>query len=78
MSEDHFEESVAQRDLVNRVLAQLPTASVMCLLLDAEGFSYREIAEILQDSLSAVRSRLARARQSFQQLYNRLDREERS
>lgn len=78
MSEDHFEESVVQRDLVNHVLAQLPTASVMCLLLDAEGFSYREIAEILQDSLSAVRSRLARARQSFQQLYNRLDREERS
>jgi len=78
MSEDHFEERVVQRDLVNRVFAQLPTASVSCLLLDAEGFSYREIAEILQDSLSAVRSRLARARQSFQQLYNRLDREERS
>lgn len=78
LSEDRFEESVAQRDLINRVLAQLPAASVTCLLLDAEGFSYREIAEILQDSLSAVRGRLARARRSFQQLYNRLDREERS
>jgi RNA polymerase sigma-70 factor (ECF subfamily) len=78
VSEERFEESVAQRDLVNRVLAQLPATSVTCLLLDAEGFSYREIAEILQGSLSAVRGRLARARRSFQQLYTRLDREERS
>src|SRR5580700_12350402 len=62
VSDDHFEEQVMERDLVKRVLAQLPTASAICLLLDAEGFTYSEIAETLQDSLSAVRSRLARAR----------------
>ncbi len=65
-------------DLIQRVLTQLPTASAMCLLLDAEGFSYREIAETLQDSLSAVRSRLSRARHAFQQIYTRLDQEGRS
>ncbi len=73
-----FEEQVLQRDLIRRVFKQLPKASVLCLLLDAEGFSYREIAEILQDTLSAVRSRLCRARQSFQQIYTRLDQEGRS
>jgi RNA polymerase sigma-70 factor, ECF subfamily len=75
MSDEHFEERILERDLVRRVLAKLPPTSAMCLLLDAEGFSYKEIAAILQDSLSAVRSRLSRARQSFQQLYNRLQQE---
>ena len=73
--DDRFEERVMERELVNRVLAQLPTASVMCLLLDAEGFTYKEIAEVLHDTLSAVRSRLSRARQTFQQLYTRLNQE---
>jgi RNA polymerase sigma-70 factor, ECF subfamily len=76
MCDDRFEESVIERDLVKQVLSQLPTASAMCLLLDAEGFTYKEIAETMHDTLSAVRSRLSRARQSFQLLYNRLDREE--
>ena len=75
VSNEHFEEQVMQRELVRRALAQLPESSAMCLLLDAEGFSYNEIAEALQDSLSAVRSRLSRARQSFQRIYNRLDQE---
>ncbi len=75
MSNEQFEESVVQRDLVQRVLAQLPHASAMCLLLDAEGYSYNEIAEAMQDTLSAVRSRLARARQSFQRIYTGLDQE---
>jgi RNA polymerase sigma-70 factor (ECF subfamily) len=74
-SEERFEERVIERDLIQRVLAELPTTSVACLLLDAEGFTYAEIAETLQTSLSAVRSRLARARQALQQAYKRLDRE---
>ena len=75
VSDVHFEESIVERDLVQRVLAQLPPASAMCLILDAEGFSYNEIAETMQDTLSAVRSRLARARQSFQRIYAGLDQE---
>lgn len=77
VNEDRFEERIVKQDLVRRVLAQLPASSALCLLLDAEGFTYREIAEILHDSLAAVRSRLARARQGFQRIYNNLDREER-
>ena len=78
VSDEYFEEQVVQRDLIDRVMAQLPPASAMCLLLDAEGFSYREIAETLQDTLSAVRSRLSRARQTFQRLYRTLEEEGRS
>src|ERR1700753_4252043 len=73
VSDEQFEDRVVERELVRRALSQLPESSVMCLLLDAEGFSYNEIAETLQDSLSAVRSRLSRARQAFQRIYNRLD-----
>jgi RNA polymerase sigma-70 factor (ECF subfamily) len=72
VSDEHFEEQILERELIKRVLAQLPVLSVTCLLLDAEGFTYQEIADTLQDSLSAVRSRLSRARQSFQELYSRL------
>src|SRR5581483_12443478 len=43
VSEEQFEEQVLQRELVQQVLAQLPPASVLCLLLDAEGFSYNEL-----------------------------------
>jgi len=75
VSDEHFEEGVMQRELVRRALSQLPEASVTCLLLDAEGFSYMEIAETMHDSLSAVRSRLSRARQAFQRIYHRLDQE---
>lgn len=75
IGEELFEEQVAQRDLIDRVMSQLPPTSVMCLLLDADGFSYREIAETLSDSLSAVRSRLSRARHMFQHLYKKLEQE---
>ena len=76
VSEERFEEHIVQSDMVQRVLTQLPSASAMCLLLDAEGFTYKEIADTLQESLSAVRSRLSRARQTFQRLYRNLDQEE--
>jgi RNA polymerase sigma-70 factor, ECF subfamily len=75
VSEGRFEERIVERDLVRRVLEQLPRASAICLLLDAEGFTYNEIAETLQDSLSAVRSRIFRARQTFQRIYTGLDQE---
>lgn len=75
VSPEVFEDGVMERDLVQRVFSQMPESAVVCLLLDAEGFTYREIAEAVQDSLPAVRSRLSRARQQFQQLYTSLDRE---
>src|SRR6202049_1629173 len=78
VSDEYFEEQVVQRDLIERVMQQLPPSSVMCLMLDAEGFSYLEIADTLQDTLSAVRSRLSRARQAFQRIYRKLEEEGRS
>ncbi|MBV9231159.1 MAG: hypothetical protein JOZ18_17750 [Chloroflexi bacterium] len=42
VSDEQFEEGVMQRELVRRTLAQLPEASVICLLLDTEGFSWME------------------------------------
>ncbi len=78
ISDVQFEESVVERDLVQRVLAQLPPASAMCLILDAEGFTYNEIAETMQDTLSAVRSRLSRARQAFERIYVGLNQEGRT
>lgn len=73
VSDDQFEERIVQCELVHHVLAQLPQSSVQCLLLDAQGFTYNEIAETMQDSLSAVRSRLSRARRAFQRIYTHLD-----
>lgn len=75
VSDEQFEERVMQRDLVEQALKGLPPTSAMCLLLDAEGFSYNEIAETMHESLSAVRSRLFRARQSFQRIYAQLSQE---
>lgn len=70
-----FEDNVVEMDMVRRVLARLPSNSALYLLLDAEGFSYSEIADMMQDTLSAVRSRLSRARHAFQRLYAGLDRD---
>jgi RNA polymerase sigma-70 factor (ECF subfamily) len=75
ISEHHFEEQVVQYDLIQHTLRQLPEVSVWCLLLAAQGFSYSEIADTVGESLSAVRSRLSRARQSFQRIYSDLDQE---
>jgi RNA polymerase sigma-70 factor (ECF subfamily) len=65
---DDLVAQVGQREAIPFVLACLPIALVACLLLDAEGFSCREIADILQVSPAAVRSCLTHARQMFQRL----------
>jgi RNA polymerase sigma-70 factor (ECF subfamily) len=50
-------------DEVNRFLAELPDDFRAALLLcDLEGFSYREIGEILGCPIGTVRSRISRAR----------------
>jgi RNA polymerase sigma-70 factor (ECF subfamily) len=48
-------------------VASLPEAfRVVVLLADAQGFSYREIAETLDVPVGTVRSRLARGRSLLQ------------
>ncbi|MDE3194545.1 MAG: RNA polymerase sigma factor [Chloroflexota bacterium] len=61
---------VSEREHVQRVLRTLPPENAAALLLHAvEGYSYKEIAEIQGASLTAVRSRIARARAAFQREY---------
>jgi RNA polymerase sigma-70 factor, ECF subfamily len=66
-------EALAQQDLVNQVLTQLPPDTAALLLLkDGEGFSTREIAELLGQNYESVRKRMARAREQFRTEYVRL------
>ncbi|MGH2378213.1 MAG: sigma-70 family RNA polymerase sigma factor [Candidatus Limnocylindria bacterium] len=56
---------------VTRALEELPERFRSVVLLDVEGFSYREIAEMLDIPIGTVMSRLHRARRSLQrQLYD--------
>jgi RNA polymerase sigma-70 factor (ECF subfamily) len=65
-----FEQRVADREIVQRVLDRLPSKYGVCLLLyEHEGFSCAEIAEVLKVSPSAVKMRLMRARERFITLY---------
>lgn len=63
-------ELIAERDAVQRTMAQLPEPLRICLLLSViDQCSTTEIAELLHLQEPAVRQRLARARKQFQQLY---------
>jgi RNA polymerase sigma factor (sigma-70 family) len=61
---------VAERDAVQRTMAQLPETLRLCLVLSVVGGlpSY-QIARVLGLGEAAVRQRLSRARKLFQQLY---------
>jgi RNA polymerase sigma-70 factor, ECF subfamily len=63
---------IAERDLVQRTMAQLPETLRLCLLLSiVSGLSSHEIARALNLGEAAVRQRLSRARKLFQQIYLR-------
>lgn len=56
---------------VQTVLRTLPPENAAALLLHAlEGYSYKEIADIQGVSMTAVRSRIARARAAFKKEYD--------
>jgi len=68
MPDDHG--SVPERDQVRQILATLPAEQSTALLLHSlEGYSYKEIAGIQNCTVTAVRSRLARARRAFRDKY---------
>ena len=61
---------VSERQHVQATLAMLPPENSIALLLHAvEGYSYQEIAEIQGVTMTAVRSRIARARSAFRKAY---------
>ncbi|MFN2168519.1 MAG: RNA polymerase sigma factor, partial [Anaerolineae bacterium] len=65
-----FAEASLESIAVRNAVAQLPTRYRAPLILFAcQGLSTREIAEILQCSRSAVKTRLFRARERFRELY---------
>ncbi len=65
-----FEQRVADREILDKVLSKLPAKYATCLLLyEHEGFSCNEIADVLKISPSAVKMRLMRARERFVTLY---------
>ena len=65
-----FETRVADREIVERVLKQLPPKYAVCLwLYENDGLSCAEIANVLNISASAVKMRLMRARERFINLY---------
>ena len=57
------------RDRVRRALDQLPERDRDLLLLHAEGYRYREMAEVLGLHEASVGTLLARARRAFKQRY---------
>lgn len=65
-----FEQQVADREIVERVLKRLPEKYAACLVLyEHEGFSCAEIANVLHVTPSAVKMRLMRARERFISMY---------
>jgi RNA polymerase sigma-70 factor (ECF subfamily) len=64
-------ERIPEQAHVQAVLRTLPPENASALLLHAlEGYSYKEIAEIQGVSMTAVRSRIARARSAFKDRYS--------
>lgn len=61
-----FENRVADREIVERVMSQLQPKYAVCLwLYEHDGLSCAEIAQVLNISSSAVKMRLMRARERF-------------
>lgn len=61
-----FENRVADREIVERVMSQLQPKYAVCLwLYEHDGLSCAEIAQVLSISPSAVKMRLMRARERF-------------
>ena len=65
----HLCERIWERDEIRTALKQLPVAQREIIMLrDIEGFSYRELAEMLGCPIGTIMSRLARARARFRTL----------
>ena len=57
-------------DYINRALSQLPDEQRLALLLVSEGRTYLEIAQLTNNEVGTVRSRIHYARKKVQKLIN--------
>ena len=65
---DHLIERIAAGEMIEAVLARLPELfREVVVLVDLEGLSYHEAAEVLEIPVGTVRSRLFRARRRLQE-----------
>ena len=72
--QEGFEGQVNSRLTAQQLLAKMPPEMRSLLILhDLEGFSFRDLAEILGRSESAVRGLLFRARQKLAKIYRELE-----
>jgi len=63
-------EEIEAGDLIRRLLKQLPRRDEKLIIMrEMEGYSYREIADTLNLKLSAVKTRIFRARVKLRELY---------
>jgi len=78
-SNDGPEEITVQKEFRRQVKAELnnlpPAQQTVLILREVEGYSYTEIAHILNCSVGTVRSRLSRARQCLQKKLRDLNNE---
>lgn len=64
------EDPTGAQDAIRRALAQLPNDyRVPLILYSVQGYSTKEIGEMLSISQGAVKTRLCRAREKFRQVY---------
>ena len=62
----HIQERSAEREQIKEAMKALPPKHrAIVILRDVQGYSYEEIADILQCPMGTVRSRLARARKKI-------------
>ena len=66
---DAPDEHVGESELIKLVLEQLSPAQRTCLVLQTEGFSLREIAELLEISETYVSVHISRGKKRFRQIY---------
>jgi RNA polymerase sigma-70 factor (ECF subfamily) len=70
-----YGDRLAQRELVRSTLSKMPEKYRAVLLLhDEQGFKCEEIGTMLKISLDAAKKRLTRAREMFQDAYEKLER----
>ena len=67
------EEVVAQAELVQLALAEVPPHFRECLILQTVGFSQREIAEIVGINEASVRTYVSNAHRQVREAYQRLE-----